>query len=178
MRLLALDPGGTTGYAVFVDGKLTAFGEMERYKGLKTLIRADKPDAIVAERFALYASKAAALIGNEMVPAQVIGVARFLAEENDINIFFQPASTIHLGESTLNPTAERYVNALIGPGGSGHARDAIAHGVYALLFGSLKDQPDREQLRRLELAQPAPVVVEVPQPKRRRRKKVAVVSET
>jgi hypothetical protein len=132
MRLLALDPGETTGYAVFVDGKPIAFGEMDRWHGLKTLIRAERPDAVVVESFRLYASKAAVQIGSEFIPAQVVGVARFLAGEADVPLTFQPASVIHDGESKLSPPMARLVNPVSPPGNSPHGRDALAHGFYFL----------------------------------------------
>lgn len=130
MRLLALDPGETTGYALFDDGNLQVAGEFSLWRLISLLIV--DVDRVVCERFALYARKAAAMTNNEFPAVQVIGVVRYLAETLNVPVHFQPASAIHSGGS-LSPLMRPLVDALEVKGS--HARDATAHGLWYVRFG-------------------------------------------
>jgi len=96
--VLAFDPGETTGYAVadldtIQDNcpKIISWGEFPNWKQVDSLIRTVVPRLIIYEKFILYPGKAKALSFNEMIPAQVVGVIRFLAEKENIAIVGQTA---------------------------------------------------------------------------------------
>lgn len=120
--LLALDPGGTTGYAMFYVGLDQTFlayaGEMPLWYGLETLIARPAPLQIVYEKITPR-SPAFNPIG-----LQVIGVIRYLAEPHNIPLDSQPNSVIRgisrWGTYDLSPVA------------SPHARDAVKHGLVYL----------------------------------------------
>lgn len=135
MRLLAIDPGLTTGWCVFDDGVPTEWGHSPWWETLEQTMAT--VDAVVCERFALYGSKAAALTNNEFPAVQVIGVVKYLAQRRDVPVSFQPASAIHT-QGRLTPPLRRRIDPLL-PRTSAqrHARDAMAHG-----FVFLATHPD------------------------------------
>lgn len=51
MRIIAVDPGGTTGWAEWEAGKLTAFGQGEDWQATTTFLLSREPDILVVESF-------------------------------------------------------------------------------------------------------------------------------
>lgn len=132
MNLFAFDPGGTTGWAIFVDSKPVRWGQGLMWEPVIALhAEAHRIDAVVYERFSLYRDKAGVMIGNEFESAQVIGVLRH-AFEGKVPVHSQPASNIH-HEGKLTPLLERLVSPYAPKKhAERHARDALAHGLYFL----------------------------------------------
>lgn len=138
MRLLAVDPGRTTGWVVFVDGQPVLWGADLLWSDVWTK-HIQLVDVVVCERFALYRHMAETMVNNEFEPAQVIGVLKFLAEKpRAVPVVFQPAAVIHKGAGKLNPLMKK----LTAPYGirNQHALDACAHGLYYLLYGKGKKE--------------------------------------
>lgn len=133
MRLLALDPGETTGFAIFDDGKLQVASEFPLWRSLGGLFGSVGVELVVCERFSLYGHKAQSLTNSEFPTVQVIGVVRYLSEWQEVPVHFQPASVIHSG-GKLSPLMKPLVDEL-GVKGS-HARDAAAHGLWFLKYGA------------------------------------------
>ena len=117
MTILVLDPGGTTGWALFKDGRVTA-GDFPNWSQVAHLIEFFKPEVIVAESFYLYLGKARQLSGNTFVPAEVLGVIKYLGETWNI-----PVKLIHPSAKKGFPLRKGAVH------GSQHARDAARIGL-------------------------------------------------
>ena len=138
MMLLALDPGGTTGWALFEAGVPLRWGQAKEWDPWDALLQ-HGVDVVVYERFALYASKVADLVQDEVIAAQRIGVIRYLAGRliPPPLIVVQPALCIHYTPAgratpTLPPILKALVDAVCPTGP--HQRDALAHGFYALRY--------------------------------------------
>lgn len=132
MIVLAFDPGGSTGWCV-IDSEYTliASGEIPDWHGVKDLFNTHQPDVVVYETFQLYAWKAQSLSWNTFVPCEAIGVIKFIAEELQIPCVGQgPAERKWFTDDRLKTFN------MVPP--SKHAKDAIRHALYFLVFGIKK----------------------------------------
>jgi len=132
--LLAIDPGETTGYAVFTEGKYVADGEitikLDNLKQIWNLIHKLKPDVVVCEDYIVYGSKVKMHAWNRLVTPQIIGVIRYTCEAKQVPLYMQMASTAK-GFCNDNKLKEWSFWSK----GNIHAKDAIKHACYFLLFG-------------------------------------------
>lgn len=137
--LLAIDPGETTGYALFQYGHdrsrpptLLQSGQCLLWGPIPYIIVT--VDRIVIERFLLLPGVALAQTGSEFPAVQVLGVVRFLAETHQIpmvvqnplgnvNTFFSDRRLRECGYVPKGPLSARR-----------HACDAIRHGLQYLHF--------------------------------------------
>lgn len=131
-RVLAIDPGETTGWATFEACDLTQAGQfpVNDLEAFDTFVTDHRPDVMVIENYRVYASRAAQHVGSEVNTAQYIGILKFLGGMYQIPIALQMAhqakgwvSDARLHQLGLFQTGHR------------HANDAVRHGVYWLLFG-------------------------------------------
>lgn len=144
-KVLAIDPGETTGYVIAnVEDKKTfqilEQGEkihfdksrdkeprlLELYNWLKEV----DPDILIIENFKLYAHKASAQIGSEFIPVQLIAIAKFWAEKNKKPYHLQMASQ---AKGFVNDEKLKFKNLYYK--GYKHSRDAMRHLIYFLQFG-------------------------------------------
>lgn len=137
MRVLAFDPGHTTGWACFDKGQhinhnLVDRGTIKDWHGVDKLIETCKPDVIVYEIFRLYAHKASFKTWDSFLEVEVIGVIRYLAELNNIPILGQ---TPNDGKHFFD---EKRLKALSLWDGTTHVRDATGHALYFLTFNTGK----------------------------------------
>jgi hypothetical protein len=129
--LLALDPGDTTGAAIFRDGVFDTAGHIAGgIPKVPRFIRRLQPSWIVCEDFLLYAHKARDQAWNEMRTPRIIGAIELVCWDLRIPLTFQTAQD---GKSFPTDTKLR-AWGLYDKGGR-HARDAIRHGITFLLFG-------------------------------------------
>lgn len=128
MKLVAIDPGHTTGYveAEATDGVLTLTKVLqipweERFSLMSLLCALPLPDAVIVESFRLYAHKARAQINNDFPSVRVIGIVEAAAYLVDIldRVHFQPASI----RTRVQVLPEHQEVDRAGP----HARDAYQH---------------------------------------------------
>lgn len=117
MKVLAFDPGETTGYCVLDDGTLSG-GSFPMWSEVPKLIKGWVPTVIVCEDFVLYPKKARYLIYDRFKTVKVIGVIEYVASLHDIPVVLQMAS---LGKSIKL----RRIGGL-----SRHAHDATRHAIY------------------------------------------------
>ncbi len=136
-RLLALDPGETTGWAAFNDGAYKQSGHINTTEqpmtSLRTLLRLVRPTVIVAENYVVYSHKLKSHTNNRLITARVLGMIQGLCEEAEIPLHLQMASQ---AKGFVPDTRLR--NWGLWQPGERHARDAIRHGVYYLVFGPCK----------------------------------------
>lgn len=128
MKILALDPGETTGYAFIeqaegaspkeVQPVIRSYGVVPLWSGIDSLVDTCEPDIIILEAFRLYPHKARQQYWNPMLTSQVVGVVKYIAEQRKIEVVEQSAS---FGLSyELDTTDFREVR-------NRHARAALRH---------------------------------------------------
>ena len=138
MKILAVDPGGTTGWALFYDGKLFMCDEATGWYDIKFIV-SRALDVIVYEDFVLFPHKAAAQIGSKMPAVSVIGVLQYTATLQDILIVSQPASIKNIAKKKFDLPNFK----------SEHIKDAALHGLYYIATaGTTTDKEGIAQFRR------------------------------
>ncbi len=137
---LCFDPGHTTGWAVFKCHSLEASGELPTHDieeatiNVELLISEHNPDIIVIEDYRVYKWRAKHHAGSDMLTTRVIGCIETLAIMSHVpDIVKQPA---HIAKGFC--TDQKLKEWEYYKKGEKHARDAIRHGCYYLLFGALK----------------------------------------
>lgn len=136
-RLLCLDPGKTTGWCLFEDGKLAAVGQLDDcydknnvdVKTLLKLIEDVRPDFILYEDYKVYSSKLNMHTYNPVFTVRLIGAIEAHAQMHDIKTHKQMAST-----AKGFVTDDKLKQWGFWEKGKKHGRDAIRHGCYFLLF--------------------------------------------
>lgn len=126
-RLLVLDPGDTTGWAVLDYGALTSCGQTAgTAKGLTELLDVHQPEVVLFEEYRLYPWKAQSQSFSNLPTARLIGALELLCEQRQLPLIGQTAQQAKgviddakLKELHLYQTSKR------------HANDAIRHAVYA-----------------------------------------------
>lgn len=136
-KVLCLDPGKTTGWCLFEDGKLTKVDHVEdcyddknvNVLPLMKLIEETKPDFIVYEDYKVYSNKLDRHSFSPVFTVRLIGAIETFAQMNNIPTHKQMAST---AKSFV--TDEKLKQWGFWETGKKHGRDAIRHGCYFLLF--------------------------------------------
>ena len=155
-RILVFDPSGnfdegkgTSGWALFVDGKLNDFGEIasEDYVAVelywdahRTLTEGLYPDIVVCESFKLNPAKAGAQSWSYLETPQLIGYLRMGCWHRGIEFITQDPSTkvrfadeILEGLGIIEKRGKKYY--CMNRETNLHKRDAIRHGIYYLKYG-------------------------------------------
>jgi hypothetical protein len=141
-RLLAVDPGETTGFAVF-DSYLTAdwveidqiktWPEPDAVRNLTSLIETSHPQLVVAEQYRIYDWKSDDHKWSPVNTTQVIGCIWTLCIQRGIPIVWQSAQNAK-GFWTDDKLKEYGVYIP----GVRHGRDATRHALHYLCFGGPK----------------------------------------
>lgn len=133
-RLLCLDPGHTTGWAVFEQGKFAAAGhsatEAKGWKEIDDLFSDINPTMLIYENYRVYSHKLERHSNSEVYTLRLVGVIEYLAEVKfRIPYFNQMASQAKgfVSDEKLKAWGMYQI-------GYKHARDAIRHGCHFLLF--------------------------------------------
>lgn len=136
-RLLCLDPGKTTGWCLFEQGKLTRWGQVDNCyddnnidaTGLLTLFQEVNPDFIVYEDYRVYSNKLDRHAFSPVMTVRLLGAIETYSQMNGIKTHKQMATT-----AKTFCTDEKLEQWCFWQPGMRHARDAIRHGCYFLLF--------------------------------------------
>lgn len=136
-RLLCLDPGKTTGWCLFVDGVLQSWGQLEDCyddknidaAGLTELLKTTNPDFVCYEDYRVYSHKLARHTYSPVMTVRLIGVIEAYCQLNNT-----PAHTQMAVTAKGFCTDEKLQCWGFWQEGMRHARDAIRHGCYFLLF--------------------------------------------
>lgn len=121
---LALDPGGTTGWATFNEtGDSTGMGSCPTRETVYELLRNKNPSVIVCEDWITRGHTTFG--GDKMETARVIGAVEFYAYLKHVKVVLQP--------NTVKPIAYKWAG-LSKPKAKvlTHETDAYVHGVYYL----------------------------------------------
>lgn len=141
MKILAIDPGETTGVAVCEIGdtmgtfRVIDHKSISLWRGIDFLLDVHHPDVIVAELFRLYPQCAKAQSFSSMVASRVIGAVEYIAEKRGITLVEQSAAVgtkIHL---------PKHIFSEIGKGKTPHEVDATKHAYAYCLGKGIKEQP-------------------------------------
>jgi len=135
-RLLCLDPGHTTGWAIFARHELANSGtsntvlnnEELNWPAIEDLFNASNPTHVVCEDYKMYANKAQQHIGQSVFTLRLIGVIDYLCYLRGIPIYYQMAS--HAKSFWTNEKLE----SLKLVSNNKHARDAVRHGCQLITF--------------------------------------------
>jgi hypothetical protein len=135
-RLLALDPGRTTGWAFFHNGTYYRSGTVVgNAKQVKKLLDDSRPEVVVIESYRIYASKAQQHVHSDVPTLQLIGALKYICETHvpPIPVVFQTAA-----QGKGFSSDDKLKEWGFWPSGPGavHARDAIRHATHFLLFGT------------------------------------------
>jgi hypothetical protein len=139
-RLLALDPGKTTGWAFFYNGTYYRSGAIPgNAKQIKKLLDDSRPELVVIESYRIYASKAQQHVHSDVPTLQLIGAIRYICETATPTIptVFQTAAQ---GKAFCTDDKLREWGFHVRGTGAVHANDATRHACHFLLF-SRYDRP-------------------------------------
>lgn len=137
-RLISLDPGETTGLAIFENGKLVQQDQLNTKTipiGVQTLNRIldGEETMVVFEDYRVYGHKTESHAWAGLHTPQLIGVIRTFCTLRDMPTFTQMA-TFAKGFAT-DPKLKEWGMYSVG---QKHARDAVRHGTYYMLFNQGK----------------------------------------
>lgn len=144
--LLCIDPGETTGYAVFEKAKLASYGQIEtitsdgepRWTYLHKLFRDIKPSHVVCEDYRVYGHKLERHANSKVVTLRLIGGLDFMCWNDErspnetllsVPIHYQMAA-----QAKGFVTDQRLKDWGFWKEGMKHSRDAIRHGIYFLVI--------------------------------------------
>lgn len=139
-KLISLDPGQTTGIAIFKDGILDYQDQLitknlkQGFNVLKSIL-VGEDTMVVYEDYRVYGFKAESHSWSALHTPQLIGLIRTLCYLNNLRTFTQMAS-LAKGFCT-DPKLKMW--GLYAPGMK-HARDAVRHGCFYLMFNNGKVQ--------------------------------------
>lgn len=136
-KLICFDPGKTTGWATFVDGKLDKTGHIEAcyddhnidVSPILKVLQEEQPDYILYEDYKVYAHKLSRHTFNPVFTLRLIGAIEAYCQMHNIPSHKQMAVT-----AKNFVTDEKLKSWGFWETGMRHARDAIRHGCYFLLF--------------------------------------------
>lgn len=132
-RVLCLDPGETTGYALFEHGTLTTAGQVrtiDDWKIISDLFEEMNPTHVVYENYRVYSHKLDRHAFSEVYTLRLIGVIEFLCDV----VYRIPYCNQMAQQAKGFTTDEKLKHWGFYDKGPKHARDAMRHGVYYLLF--------------------------------------------
>jgi len=145
--LVALDPGETTGYAIFMNNYLIETGQIsgknfvECIKDLHRLLRNANPHHVVMEDYKIYSHKSQAHAWSSLFTPRLLGAIETLCYFERKVLHRQMASAKGFC------TDEKLKKWNMFRVGQPHACDAVRHGVYFILFRSNREV--RDETRKL-----------------------------
>lgn len=132
-RLLALDPGETTGWSVWADGSILDWGQLDTkdqyQKTLMAFFEFHQPTHVVCEDYKVYEHKLKQHTWASLHTPQLIGAVKMLAVQNNLPMHLQMAS---MAKGFC--TDDKLRRWGIYQPGMRHARDSIRHACYYLLL--------------------------------------------
>lgn len=132
MDVFALDPGGTTGWAEWVQGKyrIGHLGPKEHHKELFELLNRKKPDVVVSESFEYRRGQRDHV---ELVSREYIGIGKLWCRLNDRKMVLQTAASAKtfVTDERLSDCGLLLMPRTIWP--NQHMNDAMRHLVFYLI---------------------------------------------
>jgi hypothetical protein len=131
-RLLTVDPGGTTGWALWLDGLPNTCGQIDTAESdaaLEKLLDQKQPDLVICEAYVLYPWKADSQAWSDFQTPRLIGSLQTMCRHRQIPLIMQGADKKTFATDIKLKGWGFYQKS------HRHANDAIRHGIYYLLFG-------------------------------------------
>lgn len=144
--LLALDPGETTGWAIFLNHKLSKSGQIKTKPietgivELQKLLEKFEPDFLVYEHYRVYQHKAKDHAHSDLHTSQFIGAIKTICL-----LWKIPYHTQMAAQAKGFCTDEKLKYWELYKKGEKHTRDAIRHGTYFLIFNWKKIVKERKE---------------------------------
>ncbi len=144
--LLALDPGVTTGFAVFDEAELIHVGQNKdddigsAAHYIETQVEFYKADAIVIEDYRVYRWKQKQHAWSDLHTPRLIGAIEKIAYDKSLPLIKQPA---HIGKGFCTDAKLKHWG--MWHTGMRHGRDAIRHGCYYTLFGGRSEWHEKSK---------------------------------
>lgn len=145
LRVLALDPGDTTGWCVFDGGELNRADQMPGTPlNIAKLIDAAKPDVVVIEEYRIYGWMTQQHAWSDVPTLRLVGAAELACAERGVALVKQSPKNV-------KPfcTDEKLKRWEIFQTRRKHANDAIRHAAFFLLFGQ---RPTAKRAAAVDLA--------------------------
>jgi len=137
--LIAVDPGETTGYAIFIDTHLRYYVQIaskdiwEVAKWLETFTKKFHPKVIVVEDYRVYSWRAKQHTWSDLFTPRLIGGLEVLCGMHDVPLIKQQPQV-----AKGFCTDDKLKSWGFWVKGQPHVRDAIRHGCYYILFNKQK----------------------------------------
>ena len=130
--LLCLDPGETTGWALFRNGVLTGSGQFRVTSPavFDRIFTKFKPTQLVVENYRIYPWRSKQHEWSEVPTLRYIGMIQYIAASRGIPVSLQMAQL-----AKVFATDRKLKSWGLYKADKKHANDAIRHGCYFLLFG-------------------------------------------
>ena len=143
-NLIALDPGGTTGYAVSVGGRFYSgqIGPTEHHRELYDVLNNYGPNETICERFEY---RNTSRPGLELISREYIGVAKLFCSFMDQELILQTAAQ---GKGFVSDDNLKLLGLY--EKGQQHARDAMRHLIYRIVNNKERKWPEA-RMKILEL---------------------------
>jgi len=138
--ILAFDPGHTTGWAYFFDATLMDAGQIDTTSifncidNAQPLFHSHRPEIVVMEDYRVYKWRQKQHVGSEMLTTRIIGSLETQAIQDFTNHVVKQPAHVAKGFCTDKKLKEWDMDKP----GMRHARDAIRHGCYYILFGAVR----------------------------------------
>jgi hypothetical protein len=133
-KLLALDPGETVGWAVFEMGQLTKCGHAAGdATTIEDLVAREQPSVVVMEEYRIYPWRLKQHSLSNVPTLRLIGALQYILQTKGIPYHMQTAQ-----QAKGFATDQRLKQWGMYPQKLRHARDAVRHAVYYLLFTAPK----------------------------------------
>ena len=146
-RYFAIDPGGVTGWAEFINDKPVAIGELPKSEVMPWLLGIFNgewyapPDAMIVENYRIRPvplTRGHANTWNECWQARVIGMVQILCYDHDIEFVTQEPHILEVGYGYAGLPYNKNKK-----GTGTHMQDAVAHGTYWWFSNQLKRRGER-----------------------------------
>lgn len=138
--ILCFDPGHTTGWAVFKDSTLANSGQINTRDDTKAphlineLFQQHQPDIVICEDYRVYGWRQEHHVGSDMLTTRIIGMVETCAA-----FMYVPIIKYMAVEAKRFCTDKKLKEWGFYVKSQKHARDAIRHGCYYLVFRHISD---------------------------------------
>ncbi len=136
---LVFDPGHTTGWCAFEGIELKERGQIDTQSidvatpSIMELFDIWVPNVVIYEDYRIYKWRQKHHVGSELMTTQVIGCIKTISAIGGIPTFTQPAQIAKAFCTDKKLKAWGFYDK-----GQRHSNDAVRHGCYAILFGTVQ----------------------------------------
>lgn len=130
-RIVAVDPGKTTGLAFFNGGNFMVGSEVYDYDAIRGFLQTYNPEVVVVEDYVV-----GRLGAHHRTPLMVMGAVEMICQDLEIPIVYQSPSILKIMLKRLDDEEGFGLN-------SPHVRSAAAHALYYITEGGRHAKPTK-----------------------------------